>query len=508
MDSFFHNCNSIFESGAKIAIYFVILQAMTLIKSISGIRGTIGGPAGEGLTPVDIVKFTYSYCACLRKRTPSPASGGDRYKIVVGRDARISGEMVEQLVCGTIASCGIDVVRCGLASTPTTELAVKFAGADGGIILTASHNPRQWNALKLLNGEGEFLSAAEGQEILDLAESGDFDFSDVDSLGHIEDHDFTDEHIDSVLSLEAVDVQAIREAGFKVVLDPVNSVGGIIMPRLLERLGVECITINGEVNGNFAHNPEPLPKNLTELCETVKREKADLGISVDPDVDRLAFICENGEPFVEEYTLVAVADYLLGLAEKEGRMPRNTVSNLSSSRALRDVTELHGGQWFAAAVGEVNVTTRMHEVDALIGGEGNGGVIYPASHCGRDAMVGTALFLSNLAHKKMSVSGYKAELPQYFIAKNRIDLSDKSMIDKILDAMKEHFRGERVNTVDGVKIDFEASRRWVHLRRSNTEPIIRIYSEAPTEAAAEELGQEVIAIAQEIIGCSRSGQQR
>lgn len=472
---------------------------MTLIKSISGIRGTVGGPCGEGLTPVDIVKFTYAYCACLRRRKPVPEQGG-RYKVVVGRDARLSGEMVEQLVCGTLVACGVDVVKCGFASTPTTELAVKFASADGGIIITASHNPRQWNALKLLNEHGEFLTAAEGKAILDLADSGEFDFAPVDELGHITVHDFTDEHIDSVLALEAVDADAIGKAGFKVVLDSVNSVGGIIMPRLLARLGVECIVLNGEPTGNFAHNPEPLPKNLTELSATVVREKADLGISVDPDVDRLAFICEDGEPFVEEYTLVSVADYLLGLAEKQGVSPRRTVSNLSSSRALRDVTEAHGGEYFAAAVGEVNVTTKMHEVGALIGGEGNGGVIYPASHYGRDAMVGVALFLSHLAHLGLSASAYKATLPQYSIAKNKIELSDNSLIDKILQAVKEHFAAERVNTIDGVKVDFEAERKWVHLRRSNTEPIIRIYSEAPTEAESQKLGEEVIALANKIIG--------
>ena len=472
---------------------------MTLIKSISGIRGTVGGPCGEGLTPVDIVKFTYAYCACLRRRKPVPEKGG-RYKVVVGRDARLSGEMVEQLVCGTLVACGVDVVKCGFASTPTTELAVKFASADGGIIITASHNPRQWNALKLLNEHGEFLTAAEGKAILDLADSGEFDFAPVDELGHITVHDFTDEHIDSVLALEAVDADAIGKAGFKVILDSVNSVGGIIMPRLLARLGVECIVLNGEPTGNFAHNPEPLPKNLTELSATVVREKADLGISVDPDVDRLAFICEDGEPFVEEYTLVSVADYLLGLAEKQGVSPRRTVSNLSSSRALRDVTEAHGGEYFAAAVGEVNVTTKMHEVGALIGGEGNGGVIYPASHYGRDAMVGVALFLSHLAHLGLSVSAYKATLPQYSIAKNKIELSDNSLIDKILQAVKEHFAAERVNTIDGVKVDFETERKWVHLRRSNTEPIIRIYSEAPTEAEAQKLGEEVIALANKIIG--------
>ena len=469
---------------------------MTLIKSISGIRGTIGGPAGEGLTPVDIVKFTYAYCAKLRERKQP---FGKKYKVVVGRDARLSGEMVEQLVCGTLVACGVDVVKCGFASTPTTELAVTFSKADGGIILTASHNPRQWNALKLLNEKGEFLTAAQGQAILDCADSGDFNFAPVDELGHITEHDFTDEHIDSVLALKAVDVPAIKAAGFKVVVDAVNSVGGIIMPRLLEKLGVKCIGLNCEPTGDFAHNPEPLPQNLVELSETVVREKADLGVSVDPDVDRLALIQEDGKPFVEEYTLVSVADYLLGLAEKEGVKNPKTVSNLSSSRALRDVTERHGGTYCASAVGEVNVTTKMHEIGALIGGEGNGGVIYPASHCGRDAMVGVALFLSNLAHLGIKVSEYKKTLPQYAIAKNRIDLSDSALIDKILDAMKERFASEKVTTIDGVKVDFEEAREWVHLRRSNTEPIIRVYSEAPTMERAEALGNEVVALAKKII---------
>ena len=472
---------------------------MSLIKSISGIRGTIGGPAGGGLTPVDIVKFTYAYCAKLRERRPQPASG-DRYKVVVGRDARLSGEMVEQLVCGTLVACGVDVLRIGLASTPTTELAVTMAGADGGIILTASHNPRQWNALKLLNERGEFLSAAEGQAILDCADAEDFDFAEVDALGAIFDEDFTDRHIDAVLALEAVDVEAVRAAKFTVVVDAVNSVGGIIMPRLLRRLGVKCIGLNCNPDGNFAHNPEPLPKNLTDLSAAVVREKADLGVSVDPDVDRLAFICENGEPFVEEYTLVSVADYLLAREEAKGRKGMVTVSNLSSSRALRDVTEAHGGVYYAAAVGEVNVTTKMYAEGALIGGEGNGGVIYPASHYGRDAMVGVALFLSNLAHKKLKVSELKKTYPQYFIAKNKIELSDKALIDRILEEMKRVFANEKVNDIDGVKIDFEADRTWVHLRRSNTEPIIRIYSEAQTEEKAVALGEKVIALAQKIIG--------
>ncbi len=469
---------------------------MALIKSISGIRGTIGGAPGTGLTPIDIVKFTYAYCATLPRRKPQP--NGDRYKVVVGKDARLSGDMVEQLVVGTLIGCGVDVVKCGFASTPTTEMAVTFAHADGGIILTASHNPRQWNALKLLNDKGEFLTAAEGQAILDLAEREDFNFAEVDCLGNIEEDDFTDRHIDAVLALEAVDVEAIRAAGFKVVVDAINSVGGIIMPRLLKRLGVKCICLNGEPTGEFAHNPEPLPQNLIELSETVVREKADLGVSVDPDVDRLAFICEDGTPFVEEYTLVSVADYLCERAEQAGE-PIATVSNLSSTRALRDVTEKHGGTYYASAVGEVNVTTKMHEVGALIGGEGNGGVIYPAIHTGRDAMAGVALFLSNLAHKKLTVSQLKATYPQYAIAKNRIELADKALIDRILDSLKERYAKEDVNTIDGVKISFERERKWVHLRRSNTEPIIRIYAEAPTMEGAEALAREVIGVAEGII---------
>ena len=483
---------------------------MTLIKSISGIRGTIGGPCGEGLTPVDIVKFTYAYCATLPSRKPVP-SDGRRYRVVVGRDARISGEMVEQLVCGSLIACGVDVVKAGFASTPTTEMAVIFEQADGGIILTASHNPKQWNALKLLNEKGEFLNAAEGAAILECADSDNFDFADVDSLGTIEEKDFTDMHLDAVLALEAVDAEAVRKAGFKVVLDAVNSVGGIIMPRLLKRMGVECVELNCEPTGQFAHNPEPLPANLVQLCDAVVDSKADLGISVDPDVDRLALICEDGKPFGEEYTLVSVADYLLSYAaeqaEKAGKPVEEiiapyklaTVSNLSSSRALRDVTEKHGGKYYASAVGEVNVTTRMKECGALIGGEGNGGVIYPALHYGRDAMVGVALFLTNLAHKKCKVSELLKTYPAYTIAKNRIELSDKSLIDKILDQMKSIYAKEDINDIDGVKISFEAERKWVHLRRSNTEPIIRVYAEAPTMDEAEKLADEIIRIADSII---------
>lgn len=483
---------------------------MTLIKSISGIRGTIGGAPGEGLSPVDIVKFTYAYCEKMKERLAKPE--GERYKVVVGKDARLSGDMVEQLVCGTLISCGVDVVKAGFASTPTTEMAVGFAGADGGIIITASHNPKQWNALKLLNEKGEFLNAAEGAEILACAEKENFDFADVDSLGQIEEMDFTDEHIDAVLALDAVDVEAVRNAHFKVALDAVNSVGGIIMPRLLERLGVECVQVNCEPTGQFAHNPEPLPANLVELSEAVVASKADLGISVDPDVDRLALICEDGKPFGEEYTLVSVADYLLSRAYNEALETGSSLdevtapyslassSNLSSSRALRDVTEQYGGKYCAAAVGEVNVTTKMKECGALIGGEGNGGVIYPALHYGRDAMVGVALFLTNLAYKKLSVSQLLATYPKYVIAKNRIELSDKAMIDRILDEMKVIYAAEDVNTVDGVKISFESRREWVHLRKSNTEPIIRIYAEAATKEAADALAQEIVGIAQKIIG--------
>lgn len=483
---------------------------MTLIKSISGIRGTIGGAPGDALTPVDIVKFTYAYCCKLRERRPK--AEGERYKVVVGKDARLSGEMVENIVCGTLIACGVDVVKAGFASTPTTEMAVTFAGADGGIIITASHNPRQWNALKLLNEKGEFLNAAEGAAILECAENEAFDFAPVEELGVVEEHDFTDEHLDAVLALPAVDTEAIKAAGFKVVLDAVNSVGGIIMPRLLKRLGVECVELNCEPTGEFAHNPEPLPANLIGLSEAVVREKADFGISVDPDVDRLALICEDGKPFGEEYTLVSVADYLLERAYNEALETGKsldevcapyclaTSSNLSSSRALRDVTEKFGGEYFAAAVGEVNVTTKMKECGALIGGEGNGGVIYPALHYGRDAMVGVALFLSNLAHKKMSVSELRKTYPQYIITKNRIDLSDSSLIDKILNEVKAVYANENVNTIDGVKVSFEDRKEWVHLRRSNTEPIIRIYAEAATEEAANALAAEVIDIAKKIIG--------
>ena len=455
---------------------------MTLIKSISGIRGTIGGRSGDTLNPLDIVKFTSAYDTFIRKSTP-----GGSNKIVVGRDARISGEMVKNVVCGTLMGMGFDVVNIGLATTPTTELAVTMSGADGGIIITASHNPRQWNALKLLNNKGEFLTAQDGAEVLSIAEKEDFDFADVDALGkYTEDRTFDEKHINSVLALQAVDAEAVRKAGFKVVVDSVNSVGGVVLPKLLDQLGVTYKMLNGEPTGDFAHNPEPLEKNLSEIMAEMTGGNYDLGIVVDPDVDRLAFICENGKMFGEEYTLVSVADYVLSLT------PGNTVSNLSSTRALRDVTEKHGGKYTASAVGEVNVTTQMKAVQAVIGGEGNGGVIYPASHYGRDALVGIALFLSNLAHKGCKVSELRATYPDYCIAKNRIDLTPSTNIDAILERIKELFKNEQVNDIDGVKIDFPD--KWVHLRKSNTEPIIRVYSEAATMEEADALGKQLMQV--------------
>lgn len=463
---------------------------MTLIKSISGIRGTIGGEVGDCLTPVDIVKFTSAYAVRLKERIP----GKERYKVVVGRDARLSGAMVDSVVCGTLMACGIDVVNAGLASTPTTEMAVIFEKADGGIILTASHNPKQWNALKLLNEKGEFLDAEEGAKLLAVAEAENFDFADVDNLGTIEYKDFTQQHIDAVLAQPLVDVEAIYKAGFKVALDAVNSVGGVIMPKLLEALGVQCECVHCEPTGHFAHNPEPLPAHLVDLSAKVVETGADFGISVDPDVDRLALICEDGKPFGEEYTLVSVSDYVLQ------NVKGSTVSNLSSSRALRDVTEAHGCTYTAAAVGEVNVVTEMRRTNAVIGGEGNGGVIFPDLHAGRDALIGVALFLSNLAHKKMKVSELRATYPPYVISKNKIELSDPVLIDKILEEVKKEFASERITTIDGVKIDFDADKMWVHLRKSNTEPIIRIYSEASDEAKAEALAQRVIAVANRIRG--------
>ena len=455
---------------------------MTLIKSISGIRGTIGGRTGDTLNPLDIVKFTTAYATFIRRQ------GAPSNKIIVGRDGRISGEMVKNVVCGTLMGMGFDVVNIGYATTPTTELAVRMAGADGGIIITASHNPRQWNALKLLNSEGEFLTAADGAEVLDIAECEDFDYADVDQLGHyVEDNSFDERHIQSVLDLRLVDVPAIKQSRFTVCVDAINSVGGIILPKLLERLGVGYKILNSEPTGDFAHNPEPLEKNLSGIMDELKAHRYDLGIVVDPDVDRLAFICEDGKMFGEEYTLVSVADYVLS---EEGKAV--TVSNLSSTRALRDVTEKHGGKYYAAAVGEVNVTTKMKEVGAVIGGEGNGGVIYPESHYGRDALVGIALFLSNLAHKDCKASELRAQYPNYFMAKNRIDLTPETDVDAILQKVKEMYKDEQVNDIDGVKIDFADG--WVHLRKSNTEPIIRVYSEAPTLEQADELGKQIMQV--------------
>ena len=459
---------------------------MTLIKSISGIRGTIGGRSGDTLNPLDIVKFTSAYATFIRRSGKSQSN-----TIVVGRDARISGEMVKNVVCGTLMGIGYDVINIGLATTPTTELAVRMTQAAGGIIITASHNPRQWNALKLLNHEGEFLTKSEGNEVLDIAESEDFIYADVDHLGHYsEDSSFDQRHIESVLALKLVDREAIKKAHFKVAVDGINSVGGIILPKLLNELGVEYTLLNGEPTGDFAHNPEPLEKNLGGIMQEMSKGGYDLGIVVDPDVDRLAFICEDGTMFGEEYTLVSVADYVLS------HTPGNTVSNLSSTRALRDVTEKHGGQYMASAVGEVNVTTKMKEVNAVIGGEGNGGVIYPESHYGRDALVVIALFLSSLAHKGCKVSELRKSYPNYFMAKNRIDLTPETDISAILDRIKEMYADEKVTDIDGVKIDF--ADKWVHLRASNTEPIIRVYSEAATMEEAESLGRKLMDVVYEM----------
>jgi phosphomannomutase len=452
---------------------------MTLIKSISGIRGTIGGPTGDTLNPLDIVKFTTAYAQFI---------GGK--KIVVGRDGRISGQMVRNVVVGTLMGMGYDVIDIGYATTPTTELAVRMSGADGGIIITASHNPRKWNALKLLNREGEFLTAADGAEVLRLAEKEGFNYAEVDKLGSCTiDDTYNKRHIDAVLNLKLVDIEAIKKRKFRVCADTINSVGGIILPDLFRSLGVEFEILNGECTGDFAHNPEPLEKNLHGIMDKMKQGGFDLGIVVDPDVDRLAFICEDGTMFGEEYTLVSVADYVLS------HTPGNTVSNLSSTRALRDVTKQHGGQYTAAAVGEVNVTTKMKEVGAVIGGEGNGGVIYPESHYGRDALVGIALFLSSLAQKGCTASELRRTFPDYQIAKNRIDLTPETDVDAILVKVKEMFAKDisaTVNDIDGVKIDFPD--RWVHLRKSNTEPIIRVYSEASTMELADDLGKQLMQV--------------
>ena len=453
---------------------------MSLIKSISGIRGTIGGRAGNGLSPLDIVKFTSAYATFMRRNSPVQSN-----VIVVGRDARLSGRMVLNTVVGTLTGMGFDVVNIGLATTPTTELAVVGEGACGGIIITASHNPKQWNALKLLNHNGEFLTDAEGKEVLRLAEAEDFDYADVDHLGREQkNYTWLRRHIDHVLALDLVDCEAIRKADFTVAVDAVNSVGGVAIPQLLEALGVKKVEkLFCDPTGNFGHTPEPIPQNLTAISDFMSQGKADVGFVVDPDVDRLAIMMENGEFFVEEYTLVAVADYVLA------HTPGPTVSNLSSSRALRDVTNNHGCSYTAAAVGEVNVTTEMRRTGAVIGGEGNGGVIYPASHYGRDALVGVALFLSLLAKSGKKVSELKKTYPQYSIAKTKLELKPEMDVDAILKAVEKHYQNEQMTTIDGVKIDFADS--WVHLRKSNTEPIIRIYSEAHTMQEAERLGEEV-----------------
>lgn len=455
---------------------------MTLIKSISGIRGTIGGEAGSSFTPLDIVKFTSAYATFIKKAS-GPKS---RYKVIVGRDARISGEMAESIVCGTLMSCGIDVVNAGLASTPTVEMAVVFEKADGGIILTASHNPKEWNALKLLNSKGEFLSASDGEALLSLIEQGVYGYVEVDKLGIINKKDFTAQHIQAVLSHPLVDTEAIYREGFKVVLDAVNSVGGIIMPALLEALGVNVIKVNCEPNGRFPHNPEPLPEHLTELSAAVVKENADLGIAVDPDVDRLALISEDGNTFGEEYTLVAVADYVLSSTKGA------TVSNLSSTRALRDITEQAGEKYYPSAVGEVNVVAEMKRVGAVIGGEGNGGVIVPDLHYGRDALIGIALFLSHLARERVTMTELKKKYPAYFMSKKRVEIPADANIDKIFEDIRAIYSGSKIDVTDGVKIDFEEEKMWVHLRRSNTEPIVRVYSEALTEQKAEDIAQKII----------------
>ncbi|MGV8964083.1 MAG: phosphoglucosamine mutase [Candidatus Saccharimonadaceae bacterium] len=463
---------------------------MSLIKSISGIRGTIGGKAGEGLTPLDTVKFVAAYATYIRKTTQNE---NECAKIVVGRDARISGEMVHRLVIGTLMGMGFDVVDLGLATTPTTEIAVTKEKANGGIILTASHNPKQWNALKLLDNNGEFLDAKAGEEILAIAESENFIFSEVDDLGKVSTKDYLQTHIQDVLQLDLVDVEAIKKANFSVAIDCVNSVGGIVIPELLQALGVKVVfELHCEAHGNFSHNPEPLPENLTELSSLVIDKKASVGFAVDPDVDRLAIICETGEPFGEEYTLVSIADYVLS------HTLGNTVSNLSSTRALRDVTQKHGAIHTSAAVGEVNVVAKMKETNAVIGGEGNGGVIYPASHYGRDSLVGIALFLTHLAKSNLTVSELRATYPSYYMSKQKIELTPQINTDEILLAVKEKFKTEEINDIDGVKIDFK--NKWVHLRKSNTEPIIRIYSEATTNEEAIKLGEEIITIIKGIVG--------
>jgi phosphomannomutase len=461
---------------------------VALIKSISGIRGTIGGHPGDNLTPVDIVKFTAAYGTMLKRKK-------GKTKVVIGRDARISGEMVSALVTSTLQGLGIDVIDLGLSTTPTVEIAVPIEKASGGIILTASHNPIQWNALKLLNEKGEFISGKDGEELLSIAEDENFEFAQVTKLGNYEKKDgYIQKHIDKILNLSLVDAAAIKSKQFHVVVDAVNSTGGIAVPMLLKALGVKVKELYCDPTGHFPHNPEPLPENLTDICSEIKKGKYHLGIVVDPDVDRLALVCEDGTPFGEEYTLVAVADYVLKANKKK---KGNTVSNLSSTRALRDVTEKAGGEYFAAAVGEVNVVTMMKEQNAIIGGEGNGGVIYPEMHYGRDALTGIALFLSHLAKSDMSVSRLRASYPNYIISKNKIELTPEINVDKVLEAVKKKYKKQPVNTIDGVKIEFD--REWVHLRKSNTEPIIRIYAESDMEAKADNLAKKIIADIKEII---------
>ena len=461
---------------------------MTLIKSISGIRGTIGGETGENLTPIDIVKFTIAYTRFIAGK-----NNAKRLRIVLGRDARISGEMVNDIIEGTLLGCGADVINVGLCTTPGTEMAVITNKADGGIIITASHNPKQWNALKLLNEKGEFLNDKEGKQVLALAEQEDFLFPDVDNIGKvISREDFNPTHIKQVLDLKLVDVEKVKARKFKVVVDAVNSIGGVVIPALLRRLGCEVVELNCEPNGQFAHNPEPLPQNLTEISEVIVREGADLGVVVDPDVDRLALVNEDGTMFGEEYTLVAIADYIL--SHTKG----NTCSNLSSSRALSDVTVAHGGEYAASAVGEVNVVTKMKEIGAVIGGEGNGGVIYPELHYGRDALVGVALFLTYLAELNIPMTELRKRYPAYYASKNKIELTPAIDVDKLLLTMKERYAQERVNDIDGVKIDF--AEHWVHLRKSNTEPIVRIYTEAKSQEFADEVAQQFIAEMKEICG--------
>ncbi|MBR5493313.1 MAG: phosphoglucosamine mutase [Alistipes sp.] len=461
---------------------------MTLIKSISGIRGTIGGALGDNLTPIDIVKFTTAYARFLSEK-----NNGKRLTIVVGRDARISGEMVNDIIEGTLLGCGVDVINVGLCTTPGTEMAVITHKADGGIIITASHNPKQWNALKLLNEKGEFLNDAEGKRVLALAEDEEFDFPDVDNIGKVVlREDFNPTHIEQVLALPMVDVEAVKARKFKVVVDAVNSIGGVVIPALLRALGCDVVEVNCTPDGHFAHNPEPLAEHLTEISRVVVDEKADLGVVVDPDVDRLALVNEDGTMFGEEYTLVAVADYIL--SQGVG----NTVSNLSSSRALSDVTKACGGEYSASAVGEVNVVTKMKEVGAVIGGEGNGGVIYPALHYGRDALVGVALFLTHLVKKNCTMTELRATYPAYYASKNKIQLTPEIDVDKVLLEMKARYAGENVNDIDGVKIDF--AENWVHLRKSNTEPIIRVYTEAKSADEADALAQRIMGEIAEICG--------